>query len=240
MFDANFSLHILHNPERHRHFSADSCKRSRQHDLTQPTSSQVSRSMTSSSSRSSWVKSATSVIRNRPVWLEHSNRRGSWSATSFSSLVAIQRKSVEMIDCPLDLKYELIFICFYGCTSCHWRMELSLPKPPRRQLVPVLPSQSACPAQKANQLQLFPSPSRLHCSPVRNRNTHKYTEKNITKYIVMINKLMNYWSKVWNNYFFFFIEISYAHLLSDLVLKKHLLLSMLKTVFQHDALPCLP
>ncbi len=55
----------------------------------------------------------------------------------------------------------------------------------------------------------------------------------------MINKLMNYWSKVWNNYVVFFIEISYADLLSDLVLKKHLL-SMLKTVFQHDALPCLP
>lgn len=40
------------------------------------TSSHVSSSMTSSSSRSSWQNPTTSVMMNRPVWLEHSKRRG--------------------------------------------------------------------------------------------------------------------------------------------------------------------
>lgn len=71
--------------------------------------SHVSRSMTSSSLRSSWVNWVTSVTIKRPVLLEHSNRRGWWSKTVCCNLL---RKGVLALQHSHGsfVKISLIFV----------------------------------------------------------------------------------------------------------------------------------
>lgn len=60
--------------------------------------SQMSSNMTSSSSRSSWLKFVISVAIKRPVWLEHSNKRGvTLMFSSWSLLMRTRNSSTSQI-----------------------------------------------------------------------------------------------------------------------------------------------